>query len=215
MKKKNIIHAACTFLLAAVLAVMAFIRGPEQFWVLVGVFAVWGAWMLAAVLSSPAVRSRRSAGKLKRKRTAELRQMAPSPAAATGEDEDAPVPAGQVMLLHVGHRISAYLKSAYPDAAWEWCGKAPERTIIEGGVLRIRLFNVPDYNYAEVHFDQHANLGCDMLRVVPLAKAGKEDAPTPAPLNSRWIRRYGTTSRPAACWRTWWPTCTRVGTASC
>lgn len=69
------IRAACTFLLVTVLAVMAFIRGPEQFWVLVGVFAVWGAWILAAVLSSPAIRSRRSASRMKRKRAAELRQM--------------------------------------------------------------------------------------------------------------------------------------------
>lgn len=181
MKKKSMTRAACSFLLVAVLAVMAFIRGPEQFWVLAGVFAIWGVWMLVAGLSSPMVQSRRSAGRLKRKRAAELRQMTPAPASPK-EDTDEPIPsARQVMLLHVGHRISAYLKSAYPDAAWEWCGKAPERAIIEGGVLRIRLFNVPDYNYAEIHFDQHANLGCNMLHVVPLANAGKEDAPAPAP----------------------------------
>lgn len=181
MKKKNMVRAACTFLLVAVLAVMAFIRGPGQIWVLAGVFAVWGVWMLTAVLlmNRTAIQSRRNTGRLKRKRAAELSQMDPTPTPTRIEDE--PIPAGQVMLLHVGHRISAYLKSAYPDAAWDWCGKAPERIIVEGGVLRIRLFNVPDYNYAEVHFDQRANIGCDMLRVVPLAKAGKKDVPEPTP----------------------------------
>ena len=183
MKKKSMIHAACTFLLVGVLAVMAFIRGPQQIWFLAGVFAVWGVWMVVAVLlkNQASITSWRQAGRLKRKRAAELRSLEPVPAREVNDGTTEPVLSGQVLLLHVGHRISTYLKSAFPDAAWDWCEKNPELAVLEGGVTRIRLFNVPNFNYAEVHFDQRANIGCDMMRVVPLAQANCEDAPAPEP----------------------------------
>ena len=76
----------------------------------------------------------------------------------------------------MNHRISAYLRSAYPDVTWEWCEKAPEKIILQGGVGRIRVFGVPDFDHADIRIDRQANISCDMMKIVPLA-ADEEQKP--------------------------------------
>lgn len=83
--------------------------------------------------------------------------------------------AEQLLLRHVNHRISAYLRSAYPDITWEWCGKKPEKIILQGGVGRIRVFGVSDFDHADIRIDQQANISCDMLKTVPLNTAGGQE----------------------------------------
>lgn len=78
---------------------------------------------------------------------------------------------GQILLRHVNYRISGYLKSVYPKARWNWCETQPERLILEGGTGRIRIYGIPDFNYADVHLDAQANLQCSLVKIVPLAKA--------------------------------------------
>lgn len=80
---------------------------------------------------------------------------------------------GQILLRHVNHRISAYLKSVYPNARWEWREKQPERLILEGGTGRIRVYGVPEYNFADVQLDSQGGLQCSMVKIVPLTNAGK------------------------------------------
>ena len=48
MKRKSVWGRGLTFLIASVLAVMAFIRGPAEIWLLGIVFAIWAIWMLCA-----------------------------------------------------------------------------------------------------------------------------------------------------------------------
>lgn len=73
-----------------------------------------------------------------------------------------------VLLRHVNFRISSYLKSVYPDATWEWCEKFPEDIIANGGIGRIQVFGIPDFNYAEITFNQDADINCCLLKVSPL-----------------------------------------------
>lgn len=179
MKQKNMYGTATSFLLVAVLAIMAFIRSPYQIWILAGVFAIWIIWMLtAAVLSNKtALQSKFRSHRQKRSRISENKSgtASPHPAYSTKAANST----GLVLLRHVSYRISAYLQSAYPSVTWEWCEKTPERIIEKGGIARIRLFGIPDFNYADVMFDQCANIDCDMLRIVPLAQlegAGHESS---------------------------------------
>lgn len=170
MKHKNIFGTATSFLLVAVLAIMAFIRGTHQIWFLAGTFTIWGIWMIATALLSnkTAIQARIRAYRQKKCRITENRRTAAmQPQILQNIDESDSV--GLVLLRHVSYRISAYLKSAYPDVTWEWQEKYPERIITKGGTTRIRLFGVPDFNFAEVMFDRHANIDCDMLRIVPLS----------------------------------------------
>lgn len=87
-------------------------------------------------------------------------------------------PMQSLLVLHAGHRITVYLRSVYPDAIWEWCNAAPATAIIYGGSLRIRLFHVPEFNFAEVQFDDSANLICNLMRVTPFV--GQKDVKTAA-----------------------------------
>lgn len=157
-------------LLVAVLAIFAFVRGDAQLWLLGAAFAVWGLWMFIpmAVYAYRRIRRRRQP----------QRKAAP---AAKKElyDFDSELAEG-VLLHHVGHRITARLQSAYPSMTWDWCEKDPERIIRQGGTACIRLYGVPDFNYANVIFDQKANIDCDMMKIVPLAEAQK-DAGAKAP----------------------------------
>jgi len=165
MKKRNIFTRPVTFLIMAVLAATAFAKGDLRDWLYIGAFAVSLLWLLIALIWRNACKMRRTFhGKPKRLR---VKRNKSASAEFLAPDESDPMSAA--LLRHVNHRVSAYLKSAYPDAAWEWVSEEPERVATEGGTGRIRLFNVSDFNYADVSFDPMARISCDFLRLVPHA----------------------------------------------
>lgn len=64
----------------------------------------------------------------------------------------------ETLLLHVCHRITDILQSKYSDATWSWITEHPEKAIEEGGTARIYLYNVPQYQIAELDFNRYANI---------------------------------------------------------
>lgn len=91
---------------------------------------------------------------------------------------------GPLLLRHVNHRISAYLKAVYPDATWEWRSPEPEKLILHGGTGRITISGIPDYDQAEVTFDQKAKFSCSLLKVTPVVQSAAENGTSeklPAP----------------------------------
>jgi hypothetical protein len=142
--------------------VLAFARGPLQVWFLGGVFAVWGIGTLTRALRRYWPRFRALRGN----------KRPPSQEVYSPAD-----PISAALLRHVNCRISAYLQSAYPSVTWEWHTKNPEKLVVENGIGRIKLFGIPDFNYADISFDRLARLGCDMLRIVPLAEVRNADVP--------------------------------------
>ncbi|MDD4509346.1 MAG: hypothetical protein PHY23_00275 [Oscillospiraceae bacterium] len=173
MKKKKSLWSGVSLLIVAVLAIMAFFRNDRlQVWLLAASFIVWALWALLAFLL-PALHEQKQEKlreERRRKREAEAKRIN----AFTVPDITDPV--GPVLLRHVNFRVSAYLKSAYPDATWEWCEEEPEKIIARGGVGRIRLFGISDFNYADVLFDQQANINCSLMKVVPMAELHSESA---------------------------------------
>lgn len=170
MKNDKTTWNSIGFLTGAVIAILALSRGRLQTGLLLAVFALWFVWMAALLLSPRIQRHRHS--RARRRQTKKRQDEGISPPELfrlTGTDGS---PTEQLLLRHVNHRISAYLRSAYPDMTWEWCEKTPERIILQGGTGRIRVFGVPDFNHADIKFDRQANIGCDMIRIVPLATAG-------------------------------------------
>lgn len=161
-----------TGLLVAVFAIMAFVRGPLQIWFLAGAFALWALWMIVPMIVTA------------QKRNARRQKHQASPTAAKPREfyvPDLTEPVEGVLLRHVNFRISAYLKSAYPNVTWEWQEKDPERIISRGGTARIKLFGVPDFNYANVIFDCKANINCDMMKIIPLSEVAGAPNGAPAP----------------------------------
>lgn len=86
-----------------------------------------------------------------------------------------------MLVRHVNCRISAYLRAAFPDARWEWETPSPARLILRGGVGRIKLHGVPDYNYAEVTISPTGSIRCALVRLdpFPAGEASEEEAPAP------------------------------------
>ena len=165
MNKKTSLWSSISVLTTAVLAVMAFIRGDIQIWLLSGIFAVWAAWAAVKFLlpALKAQRYRHMAGKARKKKKGQL----PKKELSVPDISD---PVGLVLLRHVNFRISAYLQSAYPEATWQWLEEFPEKIAAKGGTGRIRLYGVPDFDYADVSFDQKADISCSLLKIVPMAE---------------------------------------------
>lgn len=166
MKQYKALWGSISILLGAVIAVLALIRGPWQTWLLLGVFSLWDLWVVGIMLLPYMKQAKRR--KLRRQQE-ELRQTQ-GIAANTFQVPEISDPVDQILLRHVNHRISAYLRAAYPDTKWEWCEKEPERLVAHGGTGRIRVFGIPDFNYADVKLDQQAHINCAMVKIVPLAQ---------------------------------------------
>lgn len=161
-----------SILIGVVIAILALASESRQTQLLLAAFGIWALWLMAALLF-PAVRytlHRKASWKRLNNHHTEKNDL--SPLAPTIGDG----PLEPLLLRHVNHRISAYLRSAYPDISWEWMEKEPERLILSGGTGRIRIFGVPDFSHVEVTFDQQANITCSMIKIVPLAKPAAADA---------------------------------------
>lgn len=144
MKQKNPMWVSTSFLVAAVLAIIAFVRGNWQIPLLVGVFAIWGL-RIFMILGLPALRVRRNRWEQKRKdlEAEKDRKRAEAERNAAENDPEA----AQALLRHVNRRISDQLKALYPEARWEWKTKTPTLLAIHGGIGRIRVYGVPEYEY--------------------------------------------------------------------
>lgn len=180
MKSNNALWGSISILVGVIIAILALVRGAWQTGLLLGVFALWGIWVVAFLLY-PYMRQ----AKRRMKRQAQIKARQPEaiapPIYQIPEGNQEPVE--QLLLRHVNHRISTYLRSAYPDVTWEWAEKQPEKLVIHGGVGRIRVYGVADFDHADVTVDQQARISCDMVKIVPLsmigADAGEENTPPP------------------------------------
>ena len=177
MKKKSPLWDGLPHLIVAVIAVLAFVRGNLQLILLAGVFAVWGLWALKT-MDIPVLR--RKAGRKQTVSRGEAETQAQGDATAetkrTAADTDPEV--AQALLRHVNHRISFQLKESYPDIRWEWKTKNPVFLAVCGGIGRIRIYGVPDYEYADVELEQSGKLSCHLIRT--LSEPG-EAQPSPPP----------------------------------
>lgn len=167
MKKDSNRWSGISLLVGAAIAVLAFTRGILQAWLLTGILVLWGI-RAAALLLLPSLR-RFQHGKVFKEQQRQRFSEGISGSAPFQAPETDGEPMDQILLRHVNYRISAYLQAAYPGITWEWCEKDPIAIICRGGVGRIRVFGVPEFDHADVKLDQQANIACDMIRIVPLA----------------------------------------------
>lgn len=92
------------------------------------------------------------------------------------------------------------LRSSYANACFEWCEPKPTELIRTNGTGRIRLYNVGDFDHADITFGKDAAIRCDLLRIVPLSKTetGADDPnnipPNKQPIDPRiWYENSGRT----------------------
>lgn len=162
MKQKRSLWGSISILVGAVIVILALVREPWLTPLLIAVFALWGLWIILTQLV-PLWRVEA----VRRQDEKETQRVQEELTAANVPD----MGVAQTLLRHVNHRISAQLKSAYPDARWEWIVKNPALLAVQGGIGRIRVYGVPDFDFADVELDQRANLSCALVRAVPNGKA--------------------------------------------
>lgn len=192
VKQKNPMWTSTSILVGAVLAIIAFVRGDWQIPLLIGAFAIWGMRVFL-ILGLPTLRIWRNRWGRKRQEleTEKARKTAEAERNAAENDPEA----AQALLRHVNHRISDQFKSLYPEARWEWKTKNPTLLAIHGGIGRIRVYGVPEYEYADVELEQSGMLSCSLVK--RLAPPSSEQEPLPQPPNQQdvdpqvWYERQG------------------------
>lgn len=178
MNQKISLGGSISVLIGVVIAILALVRGPVQTVLLLITFALWGLWVVLTLLR-PAWRVNRA---YRQREEREAREQD----ALSGRN------IAGLLLCHVNYRVSDYLKSAYPNARWEWVMQNPILFITQGGTGRIRLYGVPDYEYADVTLDQKGSLNCSLVKVVPVGDKGQgTPSGQPSPNPSVWYELEG------------------------
>ncbi len=178
MKRTNPIWGSISILIGVVIAILSLVRGAWEIPLLIGVFTVWGLWVIFTQLL-PAWRSNRTYRR--RLRQFRSQQESASNGAGTG--------VSLVLLHHVNRRITEHLQSVYPKAQWEWMVTDPTLFITQGGTGRIRVYGIPDYHYADVTLNRQGDLRCSLVNVAPLEAASP---PNRQPMDPRvWYEFQG------------------------
>ena len=180
MKRTNPLWCSISILIGVVIAILALLRGPWATAALIVTFALWGLWLVWTQLL-PAWRANREY----RRRERQLQRQQET----ASEYSDGGV--GLVLLRHVNHRISEHLRSVYPKAYWEWTMSDPALFVAHGGTGRIRVYGIPDYDYADVTLDRQGSLRCSLVKVAPL-DGSQAASPNQQPLDPQvWYEFQG------------------------
>ena len=163
MKKASALWGGTALLIELVILILALVRGDWMIPLLLAVFAGWSLWLIFTQLL-PVWKNNRAY----RKKEQELREQPVDGSNNLESDGEL----SKMLLPHVNYRILTILKAAYPNVQWEWTMEDPAAFVTRGGTGRIRLYEVPDYDFADVTLDRRANLRCDLVKVVPAVPDG-------------------------------------------
>lgn len=193
MKKNKTLWNGVSLLIAIELVIMAFTREYVQLGLMTIAAIGWSIWAIGYFLV-PYVREKLDALEARTLREyfeAEEKKQAE----ASMENKNS-----RSLLLHVNHRITNYLQSAYPDSSWEWCVDDPETLVANGGTGRIQVFGVADFSHADVTLSKNADITYEMLKIVPMgeyqAEPSEEEFAAPSapqdPVNPQvWYEQKG------------------------
>lgn len=172
MTKEKALLRGLSIYIGIIVAILSLVRGKWQLGLLITATALWVLWN-AIVLVIPHLR------RAKRKKQAQkIAKALPK------NDVSQPVSfeitqlrdpsTEQLLLMHVNHRISTSLRSTYGNITWEWCEENPIKLITEGGIGRIKVFGINEYDHADVKLNKKADICFDMMRIVPLSESLEE-----------------------------------------
>ncbi len=194
MKKKSSLWSSVSVLVVVICIIATMFKGNIQIWLYGISYAIWIIWAVIKFFV-PYLQTKRQQYEARC-----IHKAYEKNALKTSENfvSDISGIANTALQKHVNFRISSYLKSVYPDAVWEWCEKFPEQIIAQGGTGRIRVFGIPDFNYAEITFNQNADINCSLLKVMPLILTSPEaenhnsKSKKPIPIDPQvWYEKHG------------------------
>ena len=94
----------------------------------------------------------------------------------------------ELMLRHIALRITDKLKSAYPQAVWQWRDKPSLSSVLKGDTVRICVENMAQYTHADISFDRFGRIRIEPMVVgefIPEEKSGSpavEETPAEPPV---------------------------------
>ena len=110
----------------------------------------------------------------------------------------------ETMLLHIALRITEKLKSAYPQAVWQWKDTPFLQDILKGGTIRILVENMDTYTHADISFDRFGRIHVEPMVIgsfadvengadaKPESGMGEETTPEPSVVDVRvWYELIG------------------------
>ena len=184
MKRKDL-----RILLGLVILVAAVLRGT---WLTVGLLVLGIGWLL---LQAFLFRKEISAYFAKRKAVRNAKKEAEAKKVASDIESTAPdnapkdeskspsVCPERALIRHINHRITDKLRSAYPNAFWDWAEKPTVSFITEGGSRRITVTGAGEYNFAEIKLDRFSNITLDLMKVVACEKSNPDEIVTDYPVD--------------------------------
>lgn len=85
----------------------------------------------------------------------------------------------EMMLCHISLRITDKLKSAYPQAVWQWKQKPSLKDILAGDTLRILVDDMEKYNHADICFDRFGRIHIQPLVIGSFQSPAQDSTPEP------------------------------------
>ena len=175
MTKEKALLRGLSIYIGVVIAILSLVRGKWQLGLLITATVLWVLWD-ATVLVIPHIR--RAKRKKQTKRITQALQKNNISQPVSFEITQLRNPSTeQLLLMHVNHRISTSLRSTYGNITWEWCEENPLKLITEGGIGRIKVFGINEYDHADVKLNKKADICFDMMRIVPFSEALEENSP--------------------------------------
>ena len=175
MTKEKALLRGLSIYIGVVIAILSLVRGKWQLGLLITATVLWVLWD-ATVLMIPHIR--RAKRKKQAKRITQALQKKDISQPVSFEITQLRNPSTeQLLLMHVNHRISTSLRSTYGNITWEWCEENPLKLITEGGIGRIKVFGINEYDHADVKLNKKADICFDMMRIVPFPEALEENSP--------------------------------------
>ncbi len=104
-----------------------------------------------------------------------------------------------LMLRHIALRITDKLKSAYPQAVWQWREKPALSSVLAGDTVRICVENMAQYTHADISFDRFGRIRIEPMVIgefipeeKPDSSAAEETAAEPPVVDVRvWYELIG------------------------
>lgn len=96
-------------------------------------------------------------------------------AAKQKAQEDKPLE--QALMLHVNHRITDHIHKIYPNATWSWMETNPLHLVLNGGIGRIRVNGVEDYEFADIKIEPTGKITCSMVKQMPGLRIERKTQP--------------------------------------
>ena len=162
---KSPLWSSVAILIGVVIGIFAVTTGKLRQSLLIAAMLVWILWTLTYHLF-PMWRNYREQREYEARLQAKRKEMT---AAGIRYDD-----LSRKLLANVSFRVSSALRSVYPNASWEWTMENPLRYVAEGGTGRIRVYNIPDYEYADVTLGSDAALSCSLVKVSPVKGNGND-----------------------------------------